>query len=246
MDQRTGALDQDLKDILHTRLAIANKLDALEQRVLHHAEDATMQLTQVLDRTTQNVNELVDKTKAVIDPARRIQAHPWLMVGGALCAGYALGLLERRTRHHRNGVYPYYPARAKASPVMPPASQRDARSKQDDGIYDYYPGPSSSRHEQGNREDRRVWHTLSQEFGQETEEAKQMVLQLGRGLIVELTRRMVPDIARALGVTLPPGATDPSRGEREASPDHRREEPSRARQGKAEEPIVRDSSTHHA
>jgi ElaB/YqjD/DUF883 family membrane-anchored ribosome-binding protein len=246
MDQRTGALDQDLKDILHTRTAIANKLDALEQRVLHHAEDATMQLTRVLDRTTKHMNEFVDKTKAVIDPSRQVRAHPWLMVGGALCAGYALGLLERRTRHHRNGVYPYYPAGAKASPVMPSPSRRGTTSKHHDGIYDYYPDPSSPRHEPDTREDRSLWNSLSREFGPETEEAKQMVLRLGRGLIVELTRRMVPDIARALGVTLPPGATDPSRGEREASPDHRREDPSRARQGKAEEPIVRDSSTRHA
>lgn len=242
MDQRTGALDQDLKDILHTRMAIANKLDALEQRVLHHAEDATMQLTRVLDRTTKNVNDLVDKTKAVIDPSRQIQAHPWLIVGGALCAGYALGLLERGTRHHRNGVYPYYPARAKASPVMPPSSQRDTRSKQADGIYDYYPGPSSSRREQGNREDPSLWHTLSQEFGQETEEAKQMVLQLGRGLIVELTRRMVPDIARTLGVTWPPAAADSTRGEQEATADRRSDDPSRACQGHTKEP----TSTHHA
>ena len=246
MDQRTGALDQDLKDILHTRMAIANKLDALEQRVLHQAEDATMQLTRVLDRTTKNMNDLVDKTKAVIDPTRQIQAHPWLMVGRALCAGYALGLLERGTRHHRNGVYSYYPAGAKASPVMPPPSQRGTTSKQRDGIYDYYPGPSSPRPEPVTREDRSFWHTLSQEFGQETEEAKQMILQLGRGLIVELTRRMVPDIARSLGVALPPAAADPSRGEREASPNHRREDPSRSRPGKAEEPTVRDSSTHHA
>ncbi len=224
MDQRTDAVDQDLKDILHTRIAIANKLDALEQRVLHHAEDATMQLTRVLDRTTQNVNELVDKTKAVIDPSRHIQAHPWLIVGGALCAGYALGLLERGTRHHRNGVYPYYPAGAKASPVMPSTSQRVRKSEQSDGIYDYYPEPSPSPPKQDNREDRSLWHSLPQEFGQETEEAKQMVFQLGRGLIVELTRRMVPEIARSLGVKLPAGApaetaeAAPSRDKHATSP----------------------------
>lgn len=234
MDQRTGALDQDLKDILHTRIAIANKLDALEQRVLHHAEDATMQLTRVLDRTTQNVNELVDKTKAVIDPSRQIQAHPWLMVGGALCAGYALGLLERKTQHHRNGVYPYYPAGTKASPVMPPSSQRDRRSKQADGIYDYYPGPSTSTPKQDNREDRSLWDSLSQEFGQETEEAKRMVLQLGRGLIVELTRRMVPEIARSLGVKLPAGA--PANDAAEASPSQDRNARSPGRQDKGDSP----------
>ncbi len=232
MDQRTGALDQDLKDILQTRLAIAHKLDALEQRVQHHAEDATMQLTRMLDQTTKHVNDLFDHTTSVINPSRQIQAHPWLMVGGAVCAGYALGLFERSTRHQRNGIYPYYPAGAKASPVMPSSSQRGARSTQPDGIYDYYPSDSSHRRETRNRNDHTLWHRLSQDFGPETEEAKQMVMQLGRGLFVELARRMIPEIARSFGITLPP---DPERASTTASPspdarpsNHRSEEKSDA------------------
>ena len=41
MDQRASAVDQDLKDILHTRMAIAHKLNELAQRVRHHAEETT-------------------------------------------------------------------------------------------------------------------------------------------------------------------------------------------------------------
>ena len=94
MDQRASAVDQDLKDILHTRMAIAHKLNELEQRVRHHAEETTMQLTQIVNRTTSRVNTFIEHATNTIDPARRIQEHPWLIVGGALCAGYALGVLE--------------------------------------------------------------------------------------------------------------------------------------------------------
>ena len=93
MDQRASAVDQDLKDILHTRMAIAHKLNELEQRVRHHAEETTMQLTEIVNRTTSRVNTFVAHATNTIDPARRIQEHPWLIVGGAVCAGYALGIL---------------------------------------------------------------------------------------------------------------------------------------------------------
>lgn len=169
-----------------------------------------MQLTRMLDRTTKHVNDLIDHTTSGINPSRQIQAHPWLMVGGALCAGYALGLLERSTRHERHGIYPYYPAGANASPVMPSSSQQGARTPQPDGIYDYYPRESSQRREPRSRNDHTLWHRLAQDLGPETEEAKQMVMQLGRGLFVELTRRMIPDIARALGVTLSPATAHTS------------------------------------
>ena len=42
MDQRTSAIDQDLKDIAQTRIAIAEKWDALEQQITHRVEDVTM------------------------------------------------------------------------------------------------------------------------------------------------------------------------------------------------------------
>lgn len=234
MDQRASAVDQDLKDILHTRMAIAHKLNELEQRVRHHAEETTMQLTQIVNRTTSRVNTFVAHATNTIDPARRIQEHPWLIVGGAVCAGYALGVLERGTRRQRNGVYPYYPAGANASPVMPDTSQKDKRTNHT-GIYDYYPEPSSAHQQQGKRKDRSLWHTLSQEFGQETEETKQMLFQLGRGMIVELTRRMVPDIARSLGVTLPAVASVEHSPEAPRSPDAHTTPP--ARQKKGERPL---------
>ena len=46
-----------------------------------------------------------------------------------------------------------------------------------------------------------------------------MLFQLGRGMIVELTRRMVPDIARSLGVTLPAVASVEHSPEAPRSPD---------------------------
>ena len=63
MDQRTTTIDQDLKEIIDTRVAIAEKLELLEQRIIDTAEGATMKFSRMLDETTETVNQMVDKTK---------------------------------------------------------------------------------------------------------------------------------------------------------------------------------------
>ena len=50
---------------------------------------------------------MVDKTKAALDPIHKVDDTLGLMLGGAICAGYAIGLLEARSRAQQ--VYPYYP-----------------------------------------------------------------------------------------------------------------------------------------
>lgn len=202
MDQRTSAIDQDLKDIAQTRIAIAEKLDVLEQQITHRVEDVTMTCSDMLNRATDNIGAFVNKTKTVVDPIHRIDRHPWLMLGGALCAGYAIGLIEQGSRHHRRGVYPHYPPGVRGPRVMPAQAQRNAESKQSEGVYDYYPheSRSSARVTDGNGSS--LWSALSREFGAETEEAKHMVLQVGRTLLIELARKAMPEIARTLDATL--------------------------------------------
>lgn len=98
MDQRTAAIDQDLKDIIETRIDIAEKLELLEQRIKDTAEGVTMKFSRMLNEGTDSVTHLVDKTKAALDPIHKVDDYPWLMLGGAICAGYAIGLLESRAR----------------------------------------------------------------------------------------------------------------------------------------------------
>ena len=125
------------------------------------------------------------------------------MLGGAICAGFAIGLMESRTRSERSGVYPYYPAGARASRVMPDsAREAGAATGEAEGVYDYYPtGPQSQRARTASNHTT-LWDSMSREFSHEAEEAKGVLLQVGRSLITELARKMVPEIARSLGVNL--------------------------------------------
>ena len=202
MDQRTSAIDQDLKHIVQTRIAIAEKLRLLEQRITHQAEDVTMTCSQMVNRTTTNLHQLMDKTKSAMTPSPQVAEHPWLLLGGALCAGYAIGLIERGTRHARNGVYPYYPPGARGSRVMPGPAQPKAAAGKKEGVYDYYPQDSRASHKAAGADRGSLWESVTHEFGQETEEATRIVIQAGRSLIFELARKAMPEIARTLGVNL--------------------------------------------
>jgi len=202
MDQRTAAIDQDLKDIVETRIDIAEKLELLEQRIKDTAEGATMKFSRMVNEGTESVTHLMDKTKAALDPIHKVDDYPWLMLGGAICAGYAIGLLESRARAQR-GVYAYYPPGAHASRVMPEPNRRGAASSNDsEGVYDYYPDPSQARPRQETRNRQSVWETISRELGTDSDQAKNALMQAGRSMVLELAGKLLPEIARSLGVTL--------------------------------------------
>ncbi|MBX3371158.1 MAG: hypothetical protein KF793_12290 [Nitrospira sp.] len=202
MDQRTAAIDQDIKDIVETRMDIAEKLELLEQRIKDTAEGATMKFSRLLDEGSQSVTQMVDKTKAALDPIHKVDDYPWLMLGGAICAGYAIGLLEARTRAQR-GVYPYYPPGAHASQVMPESeTEGKTASRRAEGIYDYYPDPTHRARRTEQRSHSTIWETMSRELEIDTEQAKAALMQAGRTLMVEFANKLIPEIARSLGVTL--------------------------------------------
>ena len=203
MDQRTTTIDQDLKEIVDTRVAIAEKLELLEQRIRDTAEGATMKFSRMLDEATHSVDQMVDKTKAALDPVRKVDEYPWLMLGGAVCAGFVLGLLDSRTRSQRSGVYPYYPAGAHASEVMPESAREGgAATHQREGVYEYYPGGQSSRPQQAARQPSSMLDGMAREFSHEAEQAKAALMEVGRSVIMEFARKIVPEIARSFGINL--------------------------------------------
>lgn len=229
MDQRTTTIDQDLKDIVDTRVAIAEKLELLERRIIDTAEGATMKFSRMLDETTQTVHQMVDKTKAALDPVQKVDEYPWLMLGGAVCAGFAIGLMEVRTRSARSGVYEYYPSGARASRVMPEsARQAGAANDRSEGVYDYYPTGPRAYAERSASNQSNVWNSMAREFGLEAEQAKGVLMQVSQSLIRELARKIVPEIARSFGIDL----SAQSKTNRDAS---RGYQPSRSESSEARE-----------
>ena len=184
-----------------------------------------MKFSRMLDETTYSVNQMVDKTKSALDPIQKVDEYPWLMLGGAVCAGLVIGLMDSRNRRYRSGVYPYYPVGAHASPVMPDSGRpEEADRNRQQGVYEYYP-PGRRSGERTARNQSSMWDSIVRDFSREAEQAKSALIEVGRSVMMEMARKMVPEIARSFGINLS------SLSDRDGSAAHRRPSPASASTG---------------
>ena len=129
------ASNKTVKDIVHTRVAIAEKLEMLEQQVEQKMERSKIAVRDLVDHTAGVVGDMVHKTKQTLDPLHQFGERPWVMLGGAVMLGYLAGMLEARLRS--SGVYPYYTGDAPHEAPVMPSSQQDDEPRP--GVYPYYP-----------------------------------------------------------------------------------------------------------
>ncbi|QPD04410.1 MAG: hypothetical protein Nkreftii_002184 [Candidatus Nitrospira kreftii] len=136
MDKGMDHIAQDVKDIVQTRTAIADKLDKLEHRFTSTVEEAKMMAEDFADRAQAVVEDTVESVKEVTDPSRLASNYPWLMVSGAIMTGFAVGRLiaQEQTR-----VIPYYPPGSHAADVMPESASEPTMKE---GVYPFYPQSS--------------------------------------------------------------------------------------------------------
>ena len=201
MDNGADRIAQDIKDIVQTRVAIAEKLGAIEQHVGTTMQHARTMMTQVADKTTSSVCDTMQATKEVFDLRIHATRHPWMFVGGTLILGYGVGALYRRGWRLTNGAVPYYPRAAKAAAVMPmsPTSQQ-----QEAGVYPFYPPRESERdgeprEEQGQTARPTVWAELEGAFQEELGVVRNNFIRFGRGLLHEMVRQAVPALVQIIG-----------------------------------------------
>lgn len=189
MDEGADRIAQDLKDIVQTRMAIAEKLGAIEQHVGTTMQHARTMMTQVADKTTSSVNETMQATKEAFDLRVHAERHPWIFVGGAVILGYGISSLYHRGWRIRSGVVPYYPSGAKAAPVMPKKGAAPSQ-EQEPGVYSFY--PPSHEADQGRAKRLTIVGELEKALHDEFGVVRNNVVRFGRGLIHEVVRQAVP------------------------------------------------------
>ena len=200
MDQRAHDVEEDVKHILQTRLALEDKLDALERRVEATVESTKMAALDALDLARNKAAGFIESTSHQLNPAVQAGRRPWIMVGSAIALGLFAGLIEQR---RRSGVYRYYPASADGADVMP----EDGGSQEPSGVYPFYgreaPRPQGSRRGRGHQPEQHpsqmampeflqplqsLWDELRAEVIQERDRLQNAVLQTGRTFIHDLIR----------------------------------------------------------
>ncbi|MET0516918.1 MAG: hypothetical protein ABW047_16515 [Nitrospiraceae bacterium] len=199
MDQRTTRIEQDINDIVHTRVAIAEKLEMLEQQVEQKMERSKIAVQDLVDHTAGVVGDMVHKTKQTLDPLHQFGERPWVMLGGAVMLGYLAGRMETRLRS--SGVYPYYTGQAPhEAPVMPSSQQNDEARR---GVYPFYPAVGGQRAREsdssrGSGSASSLLQDLSKEMMEELDQVKAGLIEAGRGFIRDVTSQIIPTILRSL------------------------------------------------
>lgn len=192
MDNGSDRIAQDIKDIVQTRVAIAEKLGAIEQHVGTTMQHARSMMTHVADKTTSSVQETLQATQEAFNPRVQIARHPWLFVGGTVALGYAVSALYRRG-WRINGVVPYYPRGAKSAGVMP-ASGSPSSEREESGVYPFYPPREAdyASPERGRAHRPTMWAELEQAVQDELGGVRSHVIRFGRGLIKDMVRQGIP------------------------------------------------------
>ena len=198
MDKGADRIAQDIKDIVQTRIAIAEKLGAIEQHVGSTMQHARTTMTQVADKTTSSVHETLKATKEAFDPRVHVTRHPWMFVGGTLFLGYAVGALYRRG-WRIDGVVPYYPRGAKGATVMP-TSDSPSSDRQDSGVYPFYPHreTDNASEAQGRSDRPTLWAELERVLQDEFGVVRSGFVRFGRGLLHEMLRKAVPALLQVI------------------------------------------------
>ena len=132
MDQRANIVEQDIKDILETRLEISRKIQLIDEKARYELEN----MKTALSGLAETGKDFLDQSTRVLDPVRQMNARPWVVLGGVMLVGSAISLLEKKFR--RAKVYPYYPPQAHGAPVMPSEGEKEGQETEP-GVYPYFP-----------------------------------------------------------------------------------------------------------
>ena len=201
MDQRSHDVEEDLKRILHTRVALADKIQLLERQV----EDTVyMTKSAAFDALDLARNKAVDFIQAATDnlnPSTQGRRRPWMMVGSAVAVGFFAGVLEQR---RRSRVYPYYPPSTHAADVMP--SKSEGERELPSGVYPFYGREKprtvreAPRSEFNVKDDanarmsdlwrplRGLWNEVAGELAAERDRLQQAAIYAGRSFIHDAVR----------------------------------------------------------
>ena len=195
MDQREHDVEEDLKHILRTRLALTEKIQSLEQRVKDTVwgtkEIAMEAVDDAKNQTLRWVTSATDRLSSFEMLGRR----PPIIAGGVVAMGLLAIWMSQRKQHGRSGVYPYYPPQVEGVEVMPEGEG----SRQRNGKLRFNGNPPSNLDRENNRqashEDNSTWlprqlseflHGMSGELIRERAHLQKAALHIGRSFVRDM------------------------------------------------------------
>ncbi len=190
MDQRANIVEQDIKDILETRLEISRKIQLIDEKARYELEN----MKTTLSGLAETGKEFLDQSTRVLNPVRQMNARPWVVLGGVMLVGSVIALLERGFR--RSKVYPYYPPQAYGAPVMPSEGEKENRGARP-GVYPYFPqGREETTRKNSFSSD--LWRDVRGTVHSEMGRSKDAIGYALREFTRDMAREIVPMIVKSL------------------------------------------------
>jgi len=199
MDQRTNIVEQDIKDILATRLEISRKIQLLDEKARYELENMKTTMSGVATNMAETGKEFIDQSARRLNPIYHMNGRPWAALAGMVLFGVVIGMFEKRFR--RAKVYPYYPPKAHGVPVMPSEGEEE-RGKVESGVYPYFP----EEHQEANRSrssfSSKLWSDVKANISDEMERSKGAMGYAIREFARDMAKEVVPVILRSIGPAL--------------------------------------------
>jgi hypothetical protein len=201
MDQRASDVETDLKNILQTRLALADKLQLLEQRVEETVQGTKTAALDLITHARNTAVEVVESTTSQLNPSVQAARRPWMLVGGAVILGLLAGWFDQR----RKGPSVHASAPPEVDPVEVMPAQ--GRSGPRDGVYPFYPtttAPAVTATRRGKKESRTfaqvssLWGEFAGEFARERDRLQEAALETGRTFLQEMAHIALQSLVDAL------------------------------------------------
>lgn len=130
MDQREHDIEEDLKSILHTRMALMDKLQSLEQRVEGTVRGTKETAMDTIEAAKHKALQWVTSTTGQLTSYEMLRRRPPIVAGGIVAMGLLAAWMIQRKQYGRSGVYPYFPPQTKGADVLP--------QEERPGVYPYY------------------------------------------------------------------------------------------------------------
>jgi ElaB/YqjD/DUF883 family membrane-anchored ribosome-binding protein len=173
--------DEMRQEIDCTRSAMADKLEALEDRVMGAVHSAQ----ETVDDSIQMAKDTVATVKRNFDLKYQVEQHPWLMVGGCVLAGLALGSLFLRQRRRSRQA----PNRLVGNETSRTGSPRLVAEQRSNGSFDTAAPTLRSDSTSANRPG------FFDQFHEEIDKVKGMAIGYVMGLVRDSIKDAVPQLA---------------------------------------------------
>ena len=203
MDQRANIVEQDIKDILETRLEISRKIQLLDEKARYEMENMKTTLCGLAGNVVGTGKEFIDQSVRTLNPVHQMNVRPWAAVAGMVLFGVVIGMFEKRFR--RAKVYPYYPPKAHGVPVMPSEGGEES-GEIESGVHPYFP----EGHQEANRSrssfSSDLWRDVKADISAEMQRSKDAMGYAIREFVRDMAKEVVPAILRSMGPALSRGA----------------------------------------